>query len=237
MGLKPTSLSEPSDGIQSEVRLQVSAWFCGAASGSKPQLSGLVKPFLLRSDPACRSGATVPCSRGDGLRSCASRWTHLPLDLPHVDEVLGQLGGQQVLASQDGERPGRAVPAPVGEQAGAAVQVEHGDVPKLGARVTADYHLQRSRHVGSSTTIPTREPPVHSGRCRREVTDDGIRFIRLLPLLTALCVAAPNVELTTLHPPENKTLKRTDLRSDIQSIIVRCIEKDYLLLSMHSIMF
>lgn len=76
---------------------------------------------------------------------------YLPLDLPQVDEVLAQLGRQQVLPAEDGQGPGGAVPPPVGQQAGAAVQVEHGAVPQLGAGVTAHYHLQRSRHVGSGT--------------------------------------------------------------------------------------
>lgn len=84
---------------------------------------------------------------------CAS--PYLSLDLPHVDEVLALLGRQQVLAAEDGQSPGGAVPSAVGEQTGAAVQVEHGAVPQLRAGITAHNYLQRSRHVGSTTTHRT----------------------------------------------------------------------------------
>lgn len=39
--------------------------------------------------------------------------TYLPLDLPHVQEVLAQLGGQEVLSAKEGESPSRTVPSPV----------------------------------------------------------------------------------------------------------------------------
>ncbi|PWA19963.1 hypothetical protein CCH79_00020273 [Gambusia affinis] len=61
--------------------------------------------------------------------------------------LLGRLRAEQKLPPQDDEAPGRRVASPVGEQAGAAVEVEDGAVPELGARIAADYHLQRSRHV------------------------------------------------------------------------------------------
>lgn len=95
-----------------------------------------------------------------GVFRCIS--PYLPLNLPHVDEVLAQLPRQHVMPSEQGECPGRAVPPPVGQQAGAAVQVEHGDIPELRARVTAHYYLQRRRHVGpSTTTAHTREEGCH----------------------------------------------------------------------------
>lgn len=95
------------------------------------------------------------CVVSAGFCRCAAtlmRKTHLPLNLPHVDEVLAQLSRQEVLAAEDGQCPGRAVPPPVGEQARAAVQVEDGGVPQLRAGVAADDHLQRSRHVSSTIT-------------------------------------------------------------------------------------
>ncbi len=108
----------------------------------------------------------VPCSRYvllcSGVFRCDS--PYLPLDLPHVDEVLTQLSGQQVLPTEDGQRPGGAVPSPVGKQTGAAVQVEYGAVPQLRAGVTAHYHFQRSRHVGSTTTHYTRGKPAAYGQ-------------------------------------------------------------------------
>ena len=88
---------------------------------------------------------------------------YLPLDLPHVDEVLPQLRAEQVPPAEQSEPPGRGAPSPVGEQAGAAEQVEHGAVPHLRARVAAHDHLQRGRHDASSTTTRSsmREPGVH----------------------------------------------------------------------------
>lgn len=50
-----------------------------------------------------------------GVFRCAS--PYLSLDLPHVDEVLALLSRQQVLAAEDGQSPGGAVPSAVGEQA------------------------------------------------------------------------------------------------------------------------
>lgn len=38
---------------------------------------------------------------------------YLPLDLPHVNEILAQLGGQDVLSAEEGESPGRTVPSPI----------------------------------------------------------------------------------------------------------------------------
>ncbi|MEQ2250288.1 hypothetical protein ILYODFUR_038433 [Ilyodon furcidens] len=102
-----------------------------------------------------RRAGSVPLSRR--FRLCSA--PYLPLDLPHVDEVLPQLGAQQELPSQDGEAPGRRVPSPVGQQAGAAVQVENGAVPELRARITADHHLQRSRHVGLTMEEEAEAPP------------------------------------------------------------------------------
>lgn len=56
---------------------------------------------------------------------------YLPLDLPHVNEILSQLGREEVLSAEEGESPGRTVPSPVGQKAGTTVKVEHGQVPKL----------------------------------------------------------------------------------------------------------
>ena len=39
--------------------------------------------------------------------------SYLPLDLPDVDEVLSDLGGEQELAAEQRQSPGRAVPSPV----------------------------------------------------------------------------------------------------------------------------
>lgn len=38
---------------------------------------------------------------------------YLPLDLPHVNEILAQLGRQEVLSAEEGESPGRTVASPV----------------------------------------------------------------------------------------------------------------------------
>lgn len=38
---------------------------------------------------------------------------YLSLDLPHVNEILAQLSGQEVLSAEKGESPGRTVPSPV----------------------------------------------------------------------------------------------------------------------------
>lgn len=110
---------------------------------------------------------------------------YLPLDLPDVDEVLAELGGEQELPAENGECPGRAVPSPVREQAGAAVEVEHGAVPQLRAGVTGHYHLQRSRHLGSKHSLHTRgtdrplAPYVISGvQCI--VGDGGIKAVSVL---------------------------------------------------------
>lgn len=72
--------------------------------------------------------------------------SYLSLQLPHVDEVLAELRGQQVLPAEHREAARAAVPAAVREQTGAAVRVEHGAVPQLGPRIAAQQDLQRSRH-------------------------------------------------------------------------------------------
>lgn len=75
-------------------------------------------------------------------------WTpYLSLDLPHVNEILAQLGGQEVLSAEKGERPGRTVPSPVRQEAGTTVEVEHGQVPQLRTGIRAQNHLKRSRHL------------------------------------------------------------------------------------------
>lgn len=60
---------------------------------------------------------------------------YLPLDLPHVNEILAQLRRQEVLSTEEGESPGRTVPSPVGQKAGTTVKVEHGQVPQLRPRI------------------------------------------------------------------------------------------------------
>ena len=66
---------------------------------------------------------------------------YLPLHLPHVDEVLAQLGPQEPPVVQDGQAPGRGVSPPVGGQAGPGVEVRHRAVPQLGGRVRAYDHF------------------------------------------------------------------------------------------------
>lgn len=104
--------------------------------------------------------------------------SYLSLQLPHVDEVLAELRGQQVLPAEHREAASAAVPAAIREQTGAAVRVEHGAVPQLGPRIAAQQDLQRSRHhlrthtshrrtlYVTSETDTSRPGAVHCGRCR-----------------------------------------------------------------------